>query len=90
MGAQLAAWPLIAFVGALFGQALLEGPSSYLVGSLLVAGACVVLRGRVAAQFIEHLALTVLLAGLGVLCFRLMSDLGNTGGGLASAMVISS
>ncbi len=88
LGAQLAAWPLIAFFATLIGPALIEGVASYFIGPLLVLGACVVLRGRVARLFVEHLALIALLVGLGVLCLRLMRDLGDSVGGLASAAVM--
>lgn len=74
-GAQLAAAPFIAFVLMLFGETLQRGIGPYLLGPLIIVGACVVLRSQRLALFVENLALVALMVGTGLLYFGILRDL---------------
>jgi uncharacterized membrane-anchored protein len=75
LGAWLAALPLLAAVGLLLGDFVQRGVGPYVAGSLLLAGAMVVLRSRSLPVFVEQLALPVLLVGGGALGTGLFRDL---------------
>lgn len=75
LGAWLAAVPLIAVVGLLFGDLVKQSIGPYFVGALLLAGAVVVLRSRALPLFVEQLAVPALLVGGGALGFGLFRDL---------------
>ncbi|WP_170162260.1 GDYXXLXY domain-containing protein [Caldimonas tepidiphila] len=69
-GALMAALPLAGFVFLLFGEALMRGGTALGVGALLLAGAALLLH-RARALFVEHLALVLLLLGLGLAAWGL-------------------
>ena len=75
LGAWLAALPLLGFFGLLLGHWVYESTGAYLVGGLLVALPCTLLRRPRVSVFIEQLALPPLLAGLGMLGYALARDL---------------
>jgi uncharacterized membrane-anchored protein len=74
LGAWLAALPLLGVVGLLLGDFLRLGAGPYVAGSLLLAGATVVLRSQPLPVVVEQLALPVLLTGLGSLGAGLFRD----------------
>jgi len=74
LGAWLAAVPLLVVVGSLLGDFVTRGVGSYVVGTLVLAGAVVVLRSRPIPVFIEQLAVPALLVGGGSLAFGLYRD----------------
>ena len=76
LGAWLAAGPLLAVIGMLFGNWISASAGLYVVGVLLLAGAVVVLHSRDMSLFVEQLAVPALLVGGGSLGFGLMRDLG--------------
>lgn len=75
LGAWLSALPLLAVVGLLLGDLVQRGVGPYLVGSLLLAAAVVVLRSRELPVFVEQLALPALLVGVLALGMGLFRDL---------------
>ncbi|MES2975851.1 MAG: GDYXXLXY domain-containing protein [Pseudomonadota bacterium] len=75
LGAWLAAVPLLVVVGSLLGDFVIRGVGSYVVGTLVLAGAVVVLRSRPIPVFVEQLAVPALLVGGGSLAFGLYRDL---------------
>lgn len=80
LGALLAAIPVIGFFGFLMGDALMRhGIAAYLVGAVLVGVVWFVLRDRSLPLFVENLALTFLLAGLGLLYYAILRDLHDVG-----------
>lgn len=85
LGAWLAALPLLVLVSMLFGGAVMRGGGTYLIGTLLVSAAVVVLRGRERPLFIEQLAVPMLLVGGGALSMGLSRDLGPAGGSVVTA-----
>lgn len=82
LGAWLAAVPMLGVVGMLLGDLLSRSVGPYLVGSLLLAGAIVLLRSRDLPLFVEQLAVPALLVGGGSLGFGLFRDAGTSGGAL--------
>ena len=79
LGAWLAAVPLIAVVGMLLGDIAASGIGPYVVGTLVLAGAVVVLRGQGVPLFVEQLAVPALLVAGGSLAFGLFRDLPSQG-----------
>jgi uncharacterized membrane-anchored protein len=75
LGAWLSALPLLAVVALLLGDLVQRGVGPYLVGSLLLAFALVVLRSRELPVFVEQLAQPALLVGLLALGMGLFRDL---------------
>lgn len=75
LGAWLAALPLLAMVGMLFGDFITRDVGPYLVGLLVLAAAVVVLRSGALPLFVEQLAVPALLVGGGSLGFGLFRDL---------------
>jgi uncharacterized membrane-anchored protein len=75
LGAWLAAVPLLGVVGLLLGDLISRGVGPYFIGTLVLAGAVVVLRSREVPLFIEQLAVPGLLVGGGALGFGLFRDL---------------
>lgn len=75
LGAWLAALPLLGAVGLLLGDSIQEGVGTYILGGLLLALACVLLRAQRLPVFVEQLAMPLLLAGGGTLGFGLVRDL---------------
>jgi uncharacterized membrane-anchored protein len=86
LGAWLAAVPLLAVVGMLFGGFLARSGGYYLVGGLLLVAAVVVLRSRQLPLFVEQLAVPALLVGGGACGVALTRD-GQTQAG-APAMAL--
>lgn len=74
LGAWLAAVPLLVVTGSLLGDFVIRGVGSYAVGTLVLAGAVVVLRSRPIPVFVEQLAVPALLVGGGSLAFGLYRD----------------
>lgn len=74
VGAWLAAIPFIVVIGMLLGDFISRGVGTYLVGTLLLAAAVVVLRSRDLPVFVEQLAVPALLVGGGALAFGLSRD----------------
>jgi uncharacterized membrane-anchored protein len=75
LGAWLAALPLLAVTGMLFGRWVATGPGPYAVGLLVLAGALVVLRSAALPLFVEQLAVPALMVGGGTLAFGFERDL---------------
>ena len=87
LGAWLAALPMLGVVGMLLGDLISRSVGPHLVGTLLLAGAIVVLRSRDVALFLEQLAVPALLVGGGSLGFGLFRDAGTAGGALMLGLV---
>jgi len=80
LGALLAAIPVIGFFGLFIGDALMShGVAAYLAGAVLVGVVWVMLCGISLPLFVENLALTVLLAGLGLLYYAILRDMHDWG-----------
>lgn len=75
LGAWLSAIPLLGLAGLLLGDLINRGVGPYFIGTLVLAGAAVVLRSREVPLFIEQLAVPGILVGGGVLGFGLFRDL---------------
>ncbi|TFZ00236.1 GDYXXLXY domain-containing protein [Ramlibacter humi] len=75
LGAWLAAMPLLFAFGALFGPFISKGVGAYLVGTLALAAAAMLLRADRIPVFVEQIAFPVLLAGGGLLAMGLYRDL---------------
>lgn len=86
LGAWLATIPLLAMVGLLLGDLISRSVGPYLVGTLLIAGAIVVLRSREVPLFVEQLAVPALLVGGGSLGFGLFRDAGTAVGAALLAL----
>ena len=89
LGAWLAALPMLGVVGMLLGDLISRSVGPYLVGTLLLAGAIVVLRSRDLPLFLEQLAVPALLVGGGSLGFGLFRDAGTTGGALLLGVALA-
>ena len=87
LGAWLAAVPLLGVVGLLLGDLISRGAGPYVVGMLVLAGACVTLRSSSLPLFLEQLAVPALLVGGGSLGFGLFRDLPETVAAGALALV---
>lgn len=74
VGAWVAALPMCAVVGLLFWPVLMTGAGSYMVGTLILAGALAVLRAPHTPLFLEQLAIPGLLVGKGLLTYSLFRD----------------
>lgn len=89
LGAWLATLPLLLAVGLLLGESLIHGPGPYLVGTLALSGAIVVLRAHGVALFVEQLAVPALMVGLGTLGMGLYGSFGAQGAAwVMSAIVV--
>lgn len=88
LGAWLAAIPLIVVVGMLLGDFISQGPATYVVAVLLLAGAVTVLRSRGLPVFVEQLAVPALLTGAGTLGFALDRDLPPRGTAAVLVLVV--
>lgn len=75
LGAWLAAVPLLGVVGLLLGDLISRGVGPYFIGTLVLAGAAVVLRSHEVPLFMEQLAVPGILVGSGALGFGLFRDL---------------
>jgi uncharacterized membrane-anchored protein len=87
LGAWLAAVPLLAVVSILLGDLLTRGAGPYLVGTLVLAAAVVILRSRDLPLFVEQLAVPALLVGIGSLGFGLFDDLPDRAGAACLALI---
>lgn len=87
LGAWLAAIPLLGVVGMLLGDLIARSAGPYIIGTLLLLGAVVVLRSRDVPLFVEQLAVPALLVGGGSLGYGLFRDLGHHTGAAALAVV---
>ncbi|MCM8595387.1 GDYXXLXY domain-containing protein [Accumulibacter sp.] len=85
IGAWLAALPLLVAVGIFFGDFLTRGAGPYVVGSLLLSAAVIVLRAREVPPFVEQLVVPVLLVGAGTIGFGIFRDLHERAGCAALA-----
>lgn len=85
VGAWLAALPLLVAVGTFFGDFLTRGAGPYIVGSLLLSAAVIVLRAREVPPFVEQLFVPALLVGAGTIGFGIFRDLHERGGCAALA-----
>ena len=72
VGAQFAVWPLLLMLALVGENLFLEPPGSFVMSALLIGGAVAALR-QTKAHFVEHLGLTALLVGLGLLAFSMAS-----------------
>ena len=75
LGAWLAALPLFAVVGMMFGELLRHSVGAYVVGALVLAGAVVALRSERLPLFAEQLVTPTLIVGAGLLGFGAFRDL---------------
>ncbi|TDM08467.1 MAG: hypothetical protein C4K60_03190 [Ideonella sp. MAG2] len=75
LGAWLAAVPLLIVADVLLGDAFRNSSSAGLIGTLLTAGALVVLRSKAIPLFVEQLAIPALLTGLGLVALMLVDQL---------------
>lgn len=82
LGAWLAAVPLLIAVGMLLGDTLTHGAGAYVVGTLVLIAAVIVLRAKDLPLFVEQLAIPALLVGGGTLAMGVMSDFDQMGGSL--------
>ncbi len=87
LGAWLATVPLLGVIGLLLGDLLQRDVGPYLVGTLLIGAAVVVLRSRDLPLFVEQLAIPALLTGGGSLGFGLFRDLHTSAAALLLALV---
>lgn len=87
LGAWLATLPLLGVVGMLLGDLISRSAGPYFVGTLMLAGAVVVLRSRSVPPFVEQLAVPALLVGGGSLGFGLFRDLHHTTGSAVLCVV---
>jgi uncharacterized membrane-anchored protein len=87
IGAWLSAVPLIVVVGMLLGDLASRGMGPYAVGTLLLAGTVVVLRGQGVPLFVEQLTVPALLVAGGTLGFGLFRDLPAQGAAAALGAV---
>ena len=87
LGAWLATLPLLGVVGMLLGDLISRSAGPYFVGTLMLAGAVVVLRSRSVPLFVEQLAVPALLVGGGSLGFGLFRDLHHTTGSAVLCLV---
>ena len=74
-GAWLAALPLFAVVGMMFGELLRHAVGAYVVGALVLAGAVVALRNERLPLFVEQLVTPTLIVGAGLLGFGVFRDM---------------
>jgi uncharacterized membrane-anchored protein len=74
-GAWLAALPLFAVIGMMFGELLHHAVGAYVVGMLVLAGAVVALRNEGLPLFVEQLVTPTLIVGAGLLGFGLFRDM---------------
>ncbi|MBK9617361.1 MAG: GDYXXLXY domain-containing protein [Uliginosibacterium sp.] len=87
IGALLAAIPVVAFLALFLGRRLMEaGVVPYLVGGGVVIACGTVLRLRRMPLFVESLALTFLLAGLGLVFYAAGRDLHALGYALCAGV----
>lgn len=87
LGAWLATLPLLGVVGMLLGDLISRSAGPYFIGTLVLAGAVVVLRSRTVPLFVEQLAVPALLVGGGSLGFGLFRDLNHTTGSAVLCLV---
>lgn len=87
LGAWLAIIPLVFFLAMFFGSAWRHGPTAYVLGGLMLASALLVLRQPRGGQFLEQLALPLLLLGVGSIGYGFGRDLPYRGALLASLAV---
>jgi uncharacterized membrane-anchored protein len=87
LGAWLAAIPLLIVVARLVGDAALRGAGTYVIGTLLLAGAVVLLRSLTLPLFVEQLAVPALMVGASLLGYALFRDLPQRGAAMASAVL---
>lgn len=87
LGAWLATLPLLGMVGMLLGDLISRSAGPYLIGTLMLAGAVVVLRSRSVPLFFEQLAVPALLVGGGSMGFGLFRDLNHTTGSAVLCLV---
>ena len=87
LGAWLATLPLLGMVGMLLGDLISRSAGPYFIGTLMLAGAVVVLRSRSVPLFVEQLAVPALLVGGGSLGFGLFRDLHHTTGSAVLCLV---
>ena len=87
LGAWLAALPLLGVVGLLLGDVIGRSFGPYLIGTLVLGAAIVVLRSREVPLFLEQLAVAALLVGGGSLGFGLFRDLHAYTGAAVLALV---
>lgn len=87
LGAWLATLPMLGVVGMLLGDLISRSAGPYFIGTLMLAGAVVVLRSREVPLFVEQLAVPALLVGGGSLGFGLFRDLHHTTGSAVLCLV---
>lgn len=87
LGAWLAALPLIAVIGLLFGDALSRGAGLYLVGAMVLAGAVVILRSASVPLFVEQMAVPAVIVGGAALGLASARDLGEAWGAVLLGLV---
>jgi uncharacterized membrane-anchored protein len=87
LGAWLAVIPLLFFLALFFERAWRHGPTAYLVGGALLGAALIILRQERAGQFLEQLALPLLLLGVCSVGYAFGRDLPYRGALAASLAV---
>ena len=86
-GAWLAALPLFAVVGLLFGGLLKSGVGAYALGAIVLAGAIVALRSARLPLFVEQRVTPALIVGAGLLAWGAYRDLPPAVASVALALV---
>lgn len=76
LGAWLAALPLLAMFGVVFGEWIVDGAGAYFVGAAVLAGSTAALRKADLPIFLEQLAFPALLTGAILLGFAFGRDMG--------------
>ncbi|MFM2058318.1 MAG: hypothetical protein RLY71_2703 [Pseudomonadota bacterium] len=79
LGAWLAALPLLGMLGMLFADLFSSHAGPWVIGTLALIGAVMVLRSADLALFVEQLAFPGLLVGGGLLAYGLLRDLPLSG-----------
>lgn len=77
LGAWLAALPLLAMFGVVFGEWIVDGAGAYFVGAAVLAGSTAALRKADLPIFLEQLAFPALLTGALLLGFAFGRDMGT-------------
>jgi uncharacterized membrane-anchored protein len=89
LGAWLAALPLLLMVGLLLIDTIKHGAGAYIVGTVILLAAIVVLRASTVPLFVEQLAIPVLLVGGSTLSLGLFRDLSTPQAAAVLAVITS-
>ena len=89
LGAWLAAVPLLIVVGLMVGDAALRGTGTYVIGTLVLAGAVAMLRSRTGPLFVEQLAVPALMVGGCLMGYAFFRDKPDRIAAAASAVLVA-